>query len=187
MPSISDKLKSMGVKTGDRDIESRRQQRPTDQSDARFSLETTLGGQEEVEVAGALEGTAHAGDADVCGEVVARAVAVGDHRAETGINDSRTRPVTGEHVVGAAFVRRFAVAHGTDDRELVGDLGETGQRAAEHLTGVGVNRAQFATDLDRRVGLGVEGVQVAHAAGEEDEDRPLRFRIAGKGLGLGFA
>ena len=74
---------------------------------------------------------------------------------------------------------------GADDGELVGDGGGLFQQAAEVLACVRLDGPQFAANLDRGVGLGVERVDVAHASREKDlNDRVGRWRLGRSIVGL---
>src|SRR6187431_2528972 len=68
-----------------------------------------------------------------------------------------------------------ASALAREPREMLGDF---------HSSDPGADRPERAADVDRRVGLGVPGVDVAHAApGEEDDARFGFAETAGAGAG----
>ena len=86
-----------------------------------------------------------------------------------GILDRRAGPIAGEHVVRAALVGRFAVAHRADDAELVGHAGRLRPHLAEDLAGhLGLHHAERPAILQRGVGLGVERLLLGHAARQKD-------------------
>ena len=99
--------------------------------------------------------------------------------------EGRAGPVAGEHVVRAALVGGLAVRHRAADGDLVGDLGRVlEQFVEEHAVELGRDRAQLAAVLDRGERLGIEGVLMGHAAGQEDvDDRLGRGGLGGAGRG----
>ena len=83
----------------------------------------------------------------------------------------------------AAVVVRLAVREGADDRDAVGDH----RRAHEVVREVNAGDRRrpcpnVAAVLDRRVGLGVEGLLVRQPAAEEDVDDGLGPRLVRRGI-----
>ncbi len=107
---------------------------------------------------------------------VAGVVVAGGDLVEEGAGLS----VAGEDLVSGVEVVGVLVGERADDRELIGPGGEAGQVLADpDAGGGGVDRVELAADALGGVGLHVEGVEVAEAAGEEDQDH--RPRPAGAG------
>jgi hypothetical protein len=129
------------------------------------------------QVAGAEEAVGRRRHAHVRWQRVAHAELLAHHRAEARIDEGRTRLVAGEHRVLAAVVIRFGVRHRAHDRQLVGERGGLAQQFAERLAvELGRDRAERTAHLDRRIGLGVERVDVAHATAEVDLDHRIGAR-----------
>ena len=92
--------------------------------------------------------------------------------------------VTREHLHGAGGMPARLLVHGTQDRELVGDLRihreQLGQLHARHVRGDGLERtAVLAAD----VGLGIVGIDVGLATREPDHDDRLALGLWQGGVG----
>ena len=129
-------------------------------------------------------GGAEIGNANVGGQIFARPEFVRHHAAETRIHQRGAGPVTGEHVLRAALVGRFAVGHRTANRDFVGDLRGLLQQLVEaHAGKLRVDRAHLAAVIDRRVGLGIPRFLMRDAAWQKDVDDAFRspfFGTAGR-------
>ena len=116
----------------------------------------------------------HVRHADVGRKVVPHAQLVADDAAEAGILQRRAGPIAGEHVVRAALVGRFAVAHGADDAELVGHGRRLTPRLGKDLARqLRLDHAERAAILQRRERLGVERFLLRNSAGQRRYARIL--------------
>ena len=108
--------------------------------------------------------------AGVVGPVAARR-----HLIELAAGDGRA----GQHAVRGQEVVRLGVRERTDDGKPVGPCGEVRQMLGEpDPRNVRVDRLEFAADLGGRVGLRIEHVEMAGAAGEEDQHDRLGLAAA---------
>ena len=99
------------------------------------------------------------------------------HAAEAGILDRRAGAISGEHVVGAAFVGGFAMGHRADDGDLVRDVGGCFEMFAEDFAGdARLDRPERPAIFDRGVGLGIERFLRSDPAGQKNVDD--RFCLA---------
>ena len=129
------------------------------------------GGEGRAQVAGARVDIRLARNAHIRRQIVSGTVLVRDHASEARVNESGTGSISREHVVRAALVRRLAVRHRADDRQLVGNLSGLGERLAELLpVDLRGDRGDLTAVLDRRVRLRVERLLVGDAAWQEDMD-----------------
>ena len=127
------------------------------------------------QVAGAGKLIGLVGNADIRGEIVARAVLVGHDRSHARILQRRARSIAGKHIVGATLMGRLTVGHRAADGEFVGHLRGVGEKLTHANTGhVRLDASQRPAVLDGRKRLGVERLLVGHATGEEDADHRLR-------------
>ena len=127
------------------------------------------------QIAGAGKLIGLVGNADIRGEIVARAVLVGHDRSHARILQRRARPIAGEHIVGATLVGGLTMGHRAADGELVGHLSGVGEKLTHANTRhVRLDASQRPAVLDGRKRLGVERLLVGHATREEDADHRLR-------------
>src|SRR5258708_3959706 len=142
------------------------------------------------EITGAGELGGQVGNADVRGQIVARAQFVRHDAAKARIMDRRAGPVTGEHVVRAPVVVRFTVGHGTDHGYFVRHFRGLPQvLGKDDAVEFGLYRAEGAAVFDGRQQLGIEGFLRGDAAGQIDVDdrlgrRTFADRVGGGGRGL---
>ena len=112
--------------------------------------------------------------------------------AQARVLDRRTGAIAGEHVVRAALVGRFAMAHRADDAQLVGHAGRFRPHFAKNLARqLGLYNPERAAILQRGIGLGVERLLLGHSAGQKNMQDALgsrRLNRSGRrvlgGLGL---
>src|SRR5262249_52285105 len=79
--------------------------------------------------------------------------------------------LAGLNVMRRTAVIVVGVSHRPHDAELVGDLGQSGEVLADpEARGAAGDGTERTTDLLRRVGLEVEGLELARAAEEVDKD-----------------
>ena len=95
------------------------------------------------------------------------------NRADAREHHSRVRTDTRHHVMRATLVRRLAVGHGANDRQLVRHLGRVLQVLREPLTSVGLHRAQRTTVFGRRKILRIPRLLMRRAAGQINIDDVL--------------
>jgi hypothetical protein len=82
--------------------------------------------------------------------------------------------------VSAAFVGGFAVGHGTDHRDLVGDFGEVFEILAEFFSlDGGVDRSEWTAVFGGSVWLGIEGFLMCHSPWEENVNNRFRDTFFG--------
>ena len=85
--------------------------------------------------------------------------------------DDRTWLITGQHIVGADVMFAQGRRHRADDCDVLHPFCRLWQTLAElDASNRGFDRAQRATNFDRRVGFGVEGFKVAGAAVQPDQN-----------------
>ncbi len=134
------------------------------------------GGEEAV----AVFGTAI--DADAGGQrLVAGAVEVLGPSAHVGVLDGAALLITGADEVLAGSMDSGLRGHGTDDGDLVTDLGEFRHGAAELKAALGCDGIGWAFSVAM---LGVERVDVAHATDHLKEDAGLGLAETGAGGGI---
>ncbi len=108
-------------------------------------------------------------------------------RPGRGVYDRGSLGVSGPHEVAARSVRPLGGGHGTNQRDLVGLSGQLREVMAE-LDAIrccldGLGRAPV---FRRRLGLGVEGVKVGHAARHEEVNDTFGLAASpGHGAGIG--
>ncbi len=118
-----------------------------------------------------------------------RTALVGRHRTHAGMKaderaaaDRNPRRRAGHHVVIAGAVVPLVVANRADDRQLVGDAGQPRHVLREVDAGhLGADGLELAANLGRRVGLGIERLEVRRPAVHPNQDatrRPFRWRAA---------
>src|SRR6185436_14815967 len=95
------------------------------------------------------------------------------------------RRMAGEVPVGRGAVARRAVMDAADDGQLTGVAGDAGEVFGKfHAADGGADGPELAADVAGGLGLGVEGVEVAHPAPGEEDDAGLRLaEAAGAGAG----
>ena len=97
-----------------------------------------------------------------------------DHGAEAGIDQRRAGPIAGQQVVGGAIVLGLGRGHRPDQGHAIHHLGQVREHLADPQAGHGrVDRLELPFDVNRGVGLGVEGVDVRRPAGHPDQDAML--------------
>ena len=90
---------------------------------------------------------------------------------ERSAADRNPRWRAGHHVMVAGAVVPLVVADRADDGQLVGDAGQPGHVLREvHAGDLGLDRRELAADLGRRVGLGIERLEVRRPAIHPDQD-----------------
>ena len=135
-------------------------------------------------VARALVRDALARDNDVGRKVIAAALFVRDDRTIARELKRRARAVTREHVVRAAFVRRFTVRHRTDDGQLVHDLRDVDELLADVFARDGSLDRRVRTAVIRRgERLRVPRLVLRHAARKVDVDDGVGHRVEGLDAG----
>ena len=94
-----------------------------------------------------------------------------DHAAQARVFQRRRGAVAGQQVVAAGVVVAQFVRQRADQGDVPHHLGRPGQVLADaDARDGGVDRLEVAPHFDRRIGLGVERVEVARPAVEPDED-----------------
>ena len=105
------------------------------------------------------------------------------NRTDAWEHHSRVRTDARHHVVRTTLVRRLAMGHGANDRQLVRHLGGVLKVLREPLTGVGLHRAQRTAIFGRREIFRIPCLLMGRAAGQINIDDVLG--LAGLAL-LGY-
>ena len=97
------------------------------------------------------------------------------------MDDGASRRIAGVHEVFPLFVGALGGAERADEGDFVGVFGQQREAVAElDSIGIGGDGLDGSADVGRRVGFGIEGVDVGHAAGHVEVDD--MFRLAATGL-----
>jgi len=125
-----------------------------------------------------------AGKQHVRGDVSLRAAQLAQHAAYVRILDAALEQAPGLHHLMTRVVHSGGgVVNGTDEREFIGMPCGPGEDLADlDAVRAGLDRPVRTADLGRRVGLQVEGIEMAGAAVVEDDDAGTN---AGLGAGYG--
>jgi len=91
---------------------------------------------------------------------------------------SRTHGVTGVHDILPLIMSTGLLCHGADDGQFVRLFGKIGQQTGD-LDPICIGFDGRRDAFDFGVGLGVEGIDVAHAAIHVDKDNVLRLWVLG--------
>jgi len=100
-----------------------------------------------------------------------------DDTAEAGENERGAGLVAREHVVGPSLVGRLSVGHRSNDRQLVGALGQVRDGFAKDFSSVRAYSPQFAPVFQRTVRLRIKGFLVGDTTRQKDVNHAF-------GLGL---
>ena len=130
------------------------------------------------QIAGSGVGRRQVGNAHVGWEICPRSIFMGDHAAKAREGERRTRPVAGEHVVGATFMGRLAMRHRSHDGDLVSDLGRLAEQFVElDARKFRVDRLHVAAVFGRRERLGVECLLLRPPTRQPYVDDALRLPL----------